>query len=194
MQCLIHENISSPIHFWDIMLSLVFDPISQWWRITEKILVVRSGSSPKSNHFVLVTHPTCPPSFIWIHSQLFEISCTQTNKQTNRQWLKHNLPPLVARYLRKLWTDSDYTWWTGWVCDGELLQFWWRSESGSGYENYLISKVILHHWEIGPKTIYSTISQKCIGPDMFSWIRHDVAEVCALPSAFLIQTRNGELD
>uniref|UniRef100_A0A8C4N9X4 Cell division cycle protein 26 homolog n=1 Tax=Eptatretus burgeri TaxID=7764 RepID=A0A8C4N9X4_EPTBU len=26
----------------------------------EQILVSRSGSSPKSNQFVLVTHPTCP--------------------------------------------------------------------------------------------------------------------------------------
>ena len=41
-----------------------------------KILVVGSGSSPKSNQFVLVTHPTCP--------QLFEISCAQTNKQTDK--------------------------------------------------------------------------------------------------------------
>ena len=28
--------------------------------------------------------------------------------------------------------------------------------------------------------------QKCIGPDMFSWIRHDVAEVCAPPSILLV--------
>ena len=30
------------------------------------------------------------------------------------------------------------------------------------------------------------IFQKCIGPDMFSWIRNCVAEGCALPSAFLV--------
>ena len=93
----------------------------------------------------------------------------------------------ITRYLKKLWTDSDETWWTSWVCEkDELIRFWWISESGSGYENYLIFKVILHHWEMGPKTIYSTISQKCIGPDMFSWIRHYMAEVCALPSALLV--------
>ena len=47
----------------------------------------------------------------------------------------------IARYLKKLWTDSDETWWTGCVCDkDELIRFWWRSESGSGYENYLIFK------------------------------------------------------
>ena len=34
--------------------------------------------------------------------------------------------------------------------------------------------------------MYSTISQKCIGPDMFSWIRHYLAEVCAPPSALLV--------
>ena len=32
----------------------------------------------------------------------------------------------------------------------------------------------------------STIFQKCIGPDMFSWIRHYVVEVCAPPSALLV--------
>ena len=38
----------------------------------------------------------------------------------------------------------------------------------------------------GSKTIYSTISQKCIGPDMFLWIRHYRMGVCAPPSAFLV--------
>ena len=33
--------------------------------------------------------------------------------------------------------------------------------------------------------LYSMIFQKCIGPDMFSWIRHYVADVCAPPSALL---------
>ncbi len=78
----------------------------------------------------------------------------------------------VAGYLKKLWTDPDETWWTGWVCEkDELIGFWWRSESGSGYENYLIFKVILHHWQIGPKTIYSTISQKVV--DGFGWMLVD---------------------
>jgi len=31
--------------------------------------------------------------------------------------------------------------------------------------------------------LYSKIFQNCIGPDMFSWIRYYVAEVCTLPSA-----------
>ena len=31
------------------------------------------------------------------------------------------------------------------------------------------------------KLMYSTISRKAIGPDMFSWIRHCMVEVCALP-------------
>ena len=33
-QCLIHENISGPIHFWNIMPYIVFGTISRWWRIT----------------------------------------------------------------------------------------------------------------------------------------------------------------
>ena len=70
--------------FWDIVLYIVFGPISQWWRITFKIRVVRSRSSPISNQFVLVTHRTCPQNFIRICTQLFKISCTQTNKQTSR--------------------------------------------------------------------------------------------------------------
>ena len=43
---------------------------------------------------------------------------------------------------------------------------------------------------MGPKTISSMIFQKCIGPDMFFWIRHCVAEVCTLPSALLLQVVN----
>ena len=80
-------NMSTKFHlnpsttFWDIVLSIIFGPISQWWSIIRKILVVGSGSTPKSNLFVLVSHPTCPQSFIRIRPQLFEISCTQTRKR-----------------------------------------------------------------------------------------------------------------
>jgi len=32
---------------------------------------------------------------------------------------------LCAGYLKKLWTDSNENWWTGWVCDkDELIRFW----------------------------------------------------------------------
>ena len=32
---------------------------------------------------------------------------------------------LCAGYLEKLWTDSDETWWTGWMCGKyQLIQFW----------------------------------------------------------------------
>ena len=43
-----------------------------------------SGSvpQPKCNNFVLVTHPTCPQTFVRIRPQLFEVSCSQTDKQT----------------------------------------------------------------------------------------------------------------
>ena len=44
---------------------------------------------------------------------------------------------------------------------------------------------------MGPKTIYSMIFQKCIGPDMFSWIRRYAAEVCAPPSALLVLLSSG---
>ena len=46
----------------------------------------------------------------------------------------------TARYVKKLWMDSDKTWWTGWVCNKDkLIRFWWRYKSGSGYQNYLIT-------------------------------------------------------
>ena len=50
-----------------------------------------------------------------------------------------------------------------------------------------IFEVILHHWGTVPKTIYSMIFQKCIGPDMFHWIGLCMREVCALPSALLVK-------
>ena len=90
-QCLIHKNISGPTHFSNIMLYIVFGPITQWWRITEKIVVSRSWSSPKSNQFLLVTHATSPQNFIRIRPQLFKISCTQTDRQTNKQTNKWNV-------------------------------------------------------------------------------------------------------
>ena len=65
----VHQVSSESVHnFWDIVLSIIFGPMSQWWRTTLEILVVGSGSrsSPKSNQFVLVTHQTCPQSFIRI--------------------------------------------------------------------------------------------------------------------------------
>ena len=64
---------------------------------------------------------------------------------------------LWAGYFKKLWTDYDETWWTGWACDKEeLILFWWRSESAS---RYYIFFYFLHHCEMGPKTIYSMTFQ-----------------------------------
>ena len=72
-------NLSTKFHpnpsttFWDVMLWIVFVPISKWWKITLKIpgSISVSVSSPKSNNWVLATHLTCPPKFVWIHPQLF---------------------------------------------------------------------------------------------------------------------------
>ena len=73
--------------FWDIVLYIGVAP-SLNGEESLKILVVGSGSgsgsSLKSNQFVLISHRTCPQNFIRIRPQLFEISCTQTNKQTNK--------------------------------------------------------------------------------------------------------------
>jgi len=59
----------------------------------------------------------------------------------------------------QVWCDKD-----------ELIRFWWRYAFRSkGFKKN--SKVILHHWAMRPKTMYSMTFQKYIGPDMFSWIR-----------------------
>ena len=87
-------NMSTKFHpnpfttFWDIVLYISFVLSLNGEESMKKILVFGSGlgSSPKSNQFVLVTHPTCPPNFIQIHPPLLEISCTQTDRQ---EW-KHN--------------------------------------------------------------------------------------------------------
>ena len=59
---------------------------------------------------------------------------------------------LWTKYLKKLWTDLAEIWWRAWVTD-KMIWFWWRT----GSENF---KVILHHWEIRPKTTNRRIPQK----------------------------------
>jgi len=58
-----------------------------------------------------------------------------------------------AQYLKKLWMDSDEAWGTVWMWQGRIdsILVKIRIRSGSGQQNYLIFKVILHHWEIGLK-------------------------------------------
>ena len=118
---------------------------------------------------------------------------------------------LVCGYLKRLWTDSAEIWWTGCMFDvDKMIRFWWRSGSGSWYEN------CIHHWEMAPKTTYSMIFQKvedelwqtwliswvgdnnkpirfCLTSGCRSGLSVDakrklfsLMEVCALPSAVLI--------
>ena len=85
----------------------------------------------------------------------------------------------IARYLKKLWTDSDETWWhVGCVTRKNLFNF--------GEDPNLELDPIIFFNDSSPlreraKLMYSTISRNAIGPDMFSWIRHCMVEVCALP-------------
>ena len=70
------------------VLFLVFWPhLSMMKKHFKKIILSRFGFrfSPKSNLFVFVTDPTCPPNFVRIRPQLFEIFCSLINKQTDRQ-------------------------------------------------------------------------------------------------------------
>ena len=51
---------------------------------------------------------------------------------------------LYTGYLKKLWTDSDETWWTCWVCDEEeLISFF--GEHPDLDPDLIILKMILHH-------------------------------------------------
>ena len=77
---------------------------------------------------------------------------------------------LCAEYLKKLWTYPDETLWTGWVCDkDEVIRCWWRSGSGSGsgYDNYLISKWFFTIERWGQKR-YSTV-QHDISKTYWAW-------------------------
>ena len=80
-------------------------------------------------------------------------------------------------------------------CQSSLLGYWTQSwichHFDVSYSNGSFIPVSWYslcwqNWEMGPKTICSMIFQKCIGPDMFSWIRHCMAEVYTLPSALLV--------
>ena len=76
---------------------------------------------------------------------------------------------LCRGYHKKLLTDPDEIFWIGWVCDtDELIRFWWKSGSGSDYENFLSDFSPLRD---RAKLIYSTISQKSCG-----WIRMKLGE------------------
>ena len=137
-------------------------------------------------------------------------------------------PSYAYKALKKLWTNSNDTWWTHWVFHKEeMTRFWWRFRSG--YENFLsdssplrdrmklicstISQKVVDRFgsnlvdRLGvgqgridsilvkicivfirnDTVLYSMIFQKCIGPDMFSRMRHYVVEVCAPPSAHLVK-------
>ena len=60
---------------------------------------------------------------------------------------------------KKIQTASNETSSTAWQYDEDkLIRFWWRS--ASGYENF--SSDSIHHWEMGPKPIESTIFQKVV--------------------------------
>ena len=52
--------------------------------------------------------------------------------------------------------------------------------------NFLFDSSPLRDSAKNDVVLHSMIFQKCIGPNMFSWIRHYVVEVCALPSALLV--------
>jgi len=78
--------------------------------------------------------------------------------------------------------DSLGVWqgWTDWILVKIQIRIWmWIREffnHSSPLRDLAKNDIVL----------YSMIFQKCIGPDMFSWIRHYVLEVCALPSVLVV--------
>ena len=130
----LHKHPSCPPSFirfspqiFETLSYVIFSPISQWWTITFTIPVVGSGSgsSPKSNSFVLVTHPICPQNFMRISSQFFEISCVQTNKQTDKQTNKQEKDIVQNTILAKS-TPSPKVAMDTWNCS-----FHWHKNSQS---------------------------------------------------------------
>ena len=104
-----HPNPSTTS--WDIMLHMVFGPISQWWRITQKLIVVGFGSrsSPTSNQILRVTHRSWPQNLIQIRPQLFEISWkSQTDKQTKEKgnWESEYLHPEMTDPGKHIWPNT----------------------------------------------------------------------------------------
>ena len=63
---------------------------------------------------------------------------------------------LWAWYLKKLWTDSEEIWWTGWVCDKDELIWFFEDPDAR------ISQVILYHREMGLKTKHCMIFQNVV--------------------------------
>jgi len=90
-----HLNPSTT--FWDILLYVVFGHISLPM-VNNHLKILRSrsgfGSSPKSNHFVLVTYPSSPQNLVQIRPQLFEIF---VHKQIDRN---ENITSVHLRWRR----------------------------------------------------------------------------------------------
>ena len=63
-------------------------------------------------------------------------ACSHTWPELYHWWVW--LEGYIAQYLKKLWTDLDETWWTGWVCNKDkLIRFWWKSGSRSCPPNFI---------------------------------------------------------
>ena len=80
---LIHQVLSKSVHNF-----LRYHAIYSFWPYLSmvknhlKIIISRSGSSPKSNQFIIVTHPTCPPNFVQTCPHLLRYP---PHRRTNRQ-------------------------------------------------------------------------------------------------------------
>ena len=61
--------------------------------------------------------------YLWLHQVIFT---SATKSEGGYVFTPLSLfVCLCVGYVTKLWTDSNESWWTGWVCDKEeLIQFW----------------------------------------------------------------------
>ena len=152
-----------------------------WLSITISFDVVPSQSHNNSKmpkDVVMVIQKrivlSCCGVVMWCHSFLvffffFEISSSVFGFLFSSYAYKANLRNTLVTYLyssaligKKIFSNSN-------------AYFWWRSGSGSGSENF---KVNLHHWQIGPKILCSTTSQKVM--DGFRWSLVDMLGVWQL--------------
>jgi len=111
---------SSSTTFWYVVLNCLAQSFNDEESLKNIIMSGSGhGSSPKLNHFFHVTHQTWPPCFIRIRRHLFEISCTQTNRETDRKGWKHNLLHLelkkyVVEFNDQIWNSSSNLLWIRW--------------------------------------------------------------------------------
>ena len=154
-------------------------------------------------------------SSLWRHScicrtpylismNIFEGQLGLNGTQKNHWWCHRSRDSAATLFKKKKNNFKNLILWSGWTNRGETLHVWLLVHEEQKVHTYDIrGHMVWQPYLIYPKTYKDTplkrspgeglqslialfLVQKCIGPDMFSWIRHCVVEVCALLSALLV--------